>query len=91
MYDQQILSEFDYEFTRTGTTRVICSLIRKIAEFDLVYTLASTNINQSAPNFVKIYITIRSCVSSIIGQIRPKQHELFALQFQLLYLTWFAL
>ena len=24
------------------------------AELDLVYTLASTNINQSAPNFVKI-------------------------------------
>ena len=24
----------------------------KIAEYDFVYTLASTNINQSAPNFV---------------------------------------
>ena len=35
-----------------------------IAELDLVYTLASTNINQSAPNFVKIYMTIRSRASS---------------------------
>ena len=27
----------------------------KIAESDFVYTLASTNINQSAPNLVKMY------------------------------------
>ena len=33
---------------------------RKIAESDFVYTLASTNINQSAPNLVKMYVTIRS-------------------------------
>ena len=32
---------------------------RKIAESDFVYTLASTNINQSAPNLVKMYVTIR--------------------------------
>ena len=32
----------------------------KIAESKLVYTLASTNINQSAPNLVKMYLTIRS-------------------------------
>ena len=38
-----------------------------IAELDLVYTLASTNINQSAPNFVKIYMTIRSSASSKYG------------------------
>ena len=30
----------------------------KIAES--VYTLASTNINKSAPNLVKMYVTIRS-------------------------------
>ena len=28
----------------------------KVAEFDFVYTLASTNINQSAPNLVKMYV-----------------------------------
>ena len=32
---------------------------RKIAESDFVYTLASTNINQSAPNLVKMYVTMR--------------------------------
>ena len=31
-----------------------------IAESDFVYDLASTNINQSAPNMVKMYVTIRS-------------------------------
>ena len=35
----------------------------KIAESDFVYTLASTNINQSAPNLVKMYVTIRSQMS----------------------------
>ena len=32
----------------------------KKAESDFVYTLASTNINQSAPNLEKMYVTIRS-------------------------------
>ena len=32
----------------------------KIAESDFVYTPTSTNINQSAPNLVKMYVTIRS-------------------------------
>ena len=31
---------------------------RKIAEYDFVYTLASSIINQSAPNLVKMYVTI---------------------------------
>ena len=38
----------------------------KIAENDFVYTLSSTNINQSAPNLVKVYMTIRSRMSSIM-------------------------
>ena len=29
----------------------------KIAETDFVYTLASTNINQSAPSLIKMYVT----------------------------------
>ena len=41
----------------------------KIAETDFVYTPASTNINQSAPNLVKMYVTIRSQMSSIIDLI----------------------
>ena len=48
----------------------------KIAESDFVYTSASTNINQSAPNLVKMYMTIRSWMSSIMDVIRPEFSEL---------------
>ena len=54
---------------------------QKIAESDFVYTLASTNINQSVPNLVKMYVTIRSQMSSIMDLIRPDLSELFALEF----------
>ena len=43
----------------------------KIAENDFVYTLSSTNINQSAPNLVKVYMTIRSRMSWIMELIGP--------------------
>ena len=63
--------------------------LKKIAIFHFVYTLASTNINQSAPNLVKIYMTIRSQMSLILG-LEPL--ELFALEFKkLLYFTLFTL
>ena len=54
----------------------------KMAEYDFVYTLASTNINQSAPNWVKIYTTIRSQMSLTMDLIRPELSELFALEFE---------
>ena len=47
----------------------------KIAESDLIYTLASTNINQSAPNLVKMYVTIRSWMRSIMDLIKPELSE----------------
>ena len=53
----------------------------KIAETDFVYTLASPNINQSAPNLVKMYVTIRSQMSSIMNLIGADLSELFALKF----------
>ena len=53
----------------------------KIAESYFVYTLASTNINQSAPNLVKMYMTVRSQMSLIKVLIRPELYELFALEF----------
>ena len=54
----------------------------KIAETDFVYTLASTNITYlSAPNLVKMYVTIRSRMSLIMDLIRPKLSELFAFEF----------
>ena len=47
----------------------------KIAESDFVYTLASTNINQSALQLVKMYVTIRSWMSLIIDLIKPELSE----------------
>ena len=54
----------------------------KIAEYDFVYTLASTNINQSIPNLVKMYVSIRSHMSSIMDLIGPELSELSALEYE---------
>ena len=63
-----------------------------IAESDFVYTLVSTNIDQSAPNFVKMYMTIRSRISSIMDLIGPELFVLSALEFENLpYLTVYTL
>ena len=65
---------------------------RKIAESDFVYTLASTNIDQSTPNMVKMYVTIRLRMSSIMDLIGSELFELSALEFENLpYLTLFTL
>ena len=53
----------------------------KIAETDIVYSLASTNINQSAPNLIIMFVTIGSQMSSIMDEIGPELSELFALEF----------
>ena len=54
----------------------------KIAEYDFVYTLSSTNINQSAPNLDKMYVIIRSQMSLIMDLIGPELSELSALEFE---------
>ena len=64
----------------------------KIAESDFVYTVASTNVDLSTPNLVKMYVTIRSQVSSIMDLIGKELFELSALEFENLpYLTLFTL
>ena len=64
----------------------------KIAESDFVYTLASTNIDQSTLNFVKMYVTRRLRMSSIMDLIRPELFELSALELENFpYLTLFTL
>ena len=50
----------------------------KIALFTL---LVSPDINQPAPSLVKMYVTIRSWMSSIMDLIRADLSELFALEF----------
>ena len=44
----------------------------KIAENDFVCTLSSTNINQSASNLIKVYMTIRSQMTLIMELIGPE-------------------
>ena len=64
----------------------------KIAESDFVYTLASTNIDQSAPNLVKMYMTIRSRMSLIMDLIGQELFELSAFELENFpYLTLFTL
>ena len=65
----------------------------KIAKYDFVYTLSSsTNIYQSTPNLVKMYVIIRSCMSLIMDLIRPELYELSALELENLpYLTVYTL
>ena len=81
---------FYYGLNRTRLVSAIFLWIRKFAIFDLLYMLASTNINQSGPNLIKIDMILRSWTSSITGVIGHKQHELFALKLELVYLAWFT-
>ena len=53
---------------------------RKNAEYDFINTLAATNINRSAPNLVKMYVTIRSRMSSMMDLIGQELSELSALE-----------
>ena len=54
----------------------------KITESDFVYTPASTNIDQLAPNLVKMYVTIRLRMSLIMDLIGPELSELSALELE---------
>ena len=66
--------------------------IGKIADYDFVCTPLSTNIDQSAPNLVKMYVTIRSKMSLIMDLIGPKLPELSARELENLpCLTLFTL
>ena len=57
-----------------------------------VYTLSSTNIDQSAPNSVKMDVIIRSQMSTIMDLIESEPFELSALELEnLLYLTVYTL
>ena len=54
----------------------------KTAEYDFVYTLSSTNIDHSAPIFVKMYVIIRSQMSLIMDLIGPELSKLSALELE---------
>ena len=63
----------------------------KTAETDFVYTLASPDSNQSAPNLVKMYVTTRSRMSSIMDLIGVDLSYLPLNLQKLLNLTLFTL
>ena len=67
-------------------------IVRPSIHIFLVNNLASTNINQSAPNLVRMYMTTRSRMNYIMGLIGPELSELSALELEKMpYLTFFTL
>ena len=58
----------------------------KIAESDFVYTLASTNVKQTAPNLGEMYVTIRSEMNSIMDIIGPELSELSDLELEICHI-----
>ena len=82
-----IMGQIDLEYLE-----LFAPEFEKIAEYDFVYTLAFTNIDQSAPDLVKMYMTIRSQISSNKDLIGPELSGISALEFENLpYLTLFTL
>ena len=76
----------------SGNPELFALEFRKIAESDFVYTPTPTNIDQSASNLVKMYMTIRSLMSSIMDLIGPELSELSTLELEnFLYLILFTL
>ena len=75
-----------------GHPELFAPTFGKIAEYDFVYTLSSTNINQLAPYVVKMYVIIKSRMSLILDLMEPELSELSALGLENLpYLTLFTL
>ena len=56
--------------------------LAKMAAFAFVDSLASTNINQSAPNLITMYMSIRSQMNLIMGQVISDQCVLSALEIE---------
>ena len=77
IYAQKVSDEFNSGTNRIGTSGVICPWIWKncwiwLCLHSSIYNIASTNIDQSAPNLVKMYVTIRLQMSSIMDLIGPE-------------------
>ena len=74
IYTHKVSDEFDYGTNRIRTSGVICPWNWKKCGI-FVYTLTSTNINQSTLHLVKMYVTIRSWMSLIMDLIKPELSE----------------
>ena len=76
----------------TPSVGVRLSAVRPSVHDLLVNTLSSTNIHQSSPNLVKMYMTTRARMSYIVEPFRLELSELSALKFENLpYSTMFTL
>ena len=73
IYVQQNLNEFDQGPIGPKQLEFFGLALWKIAAFDFVYSLTSTNINQSATNLVTMNMNIRSRMNLILGQVMPDQ------------------
>ena len=63
----------------------------KNAEYDFVYSLSSTNIDQTKPNLVKMYVIIRSQMNLIMDLIGQELSQLSAFELENMpYLTLFT-
>ena len=81
--------KFHMELLLTTTTRKQSR--SGATPYDCVHSIIA-NIDQSAPNLVKMYVIIRSRMISIMDLIRPELSELSALELENLpYLTLFTL
>ena len=79
MYGESNEQHFCWEIASVGLRLAV--RLMSVHNF-LVYTLASSNINQSAPDLVKVYMTIRSRMSFIMELIGPELFELSALELE---------
>ena len=87
-FSTQFLAHLSTECSVSYGDHSLSVVVRPSIHNFLVNTLASTNINHSAPNLVRMYITIRSRMSSIMEIIEPELFELSALEYENLpYLT----
>ena len=69
MYAHKVLNDLIMGQIKPEHPELFALEFGKIVETDVVYTLASTNINQSAPNLIKMYVTISSQMRLIMNVI----------------------
>ena len=67
--------------TNRSRVSLIMGIIRvEHSELFTLYTLASTNINQSAPKVVEMYLNIRSRISYTMDLKRTEHIELYVIE-----------
>ena len=92
VYDHRSRMSSIMDIIRPERPELFTFELGKNAELDFFYSLASTNINQLVPKVVKMNMTLRSQMSSIMDLIGPELSELSVLVLEKLpYLTLFTI